>query len=117
MGVKISELPETAMLKNDDIIPCVVDKETSKIPYGDLKNQIKKDLGIEELFQSVSDGKKLVASAVTDKGVLTSGDATFEKMAENIKKLGGELPFMVMYHTAYTSVTNFSPYFIVEEGS
>lgn len=116
MGVKISELPETAMLKNDDIIPCVVNKETSKIPYGDLKNQIKKDLNIDGIFQSVSDGKDIIASAITDKGVSTNKDATFEQMAENIRKLSSGLPFMVMYHTGLSNMTKFSPYFTIEEG-
>lgn len=37
-----------------------------------------------ELFQSVSNGKKLVASAITDKGVATDATATFSTMANNI---------------------------------
>lgn len=40
-----------------------------------------------ELFQSVSNGKSLIASAITDKGVSTSQDATFSKMAENIRTI------------------------------
>jgi hypothetical protein len=39
---------------------------------------------VDECFQSVSNGKTLVASAITDKGVTTSSDATFETMANNI---------------------------------
>ena len=39
---------------------------------------------INELFQSVSNGKTLVASAITDKGISTSSDATFSIMAQNI---------------------------------
>ena len=39
---------------------------------------------INELFQSVSNGKSLIASAITDKGVMTSENDTFETMAENI---------------------------------
>lgn len=38
-------------------------------------------------FQSVSDGKALVASAITDKGVQTASDATFQTMAGNIDKI------------------------------
>lgn len=115
MSVKISELPDAAMLKNEDVLPCVVDKETSKVSYGDLKNQIKKDLNIDGIFQSVSDGKDIIASAITDKGVSTNKDATFEQMAENIRKLSGGLPFMVMYHTGLSNMIKFSPYVIVEE--
>ena len=42
---------------------------------------------VEELFSSVSDGKQLIASAVTDKGVPTAQDATFSEMAENIGQI------------------------------
>ena len=36
---------------------------------------------ISETFTSVSNGKAVVASAITDKGVQTSSDATFSEMA------------------------------------
>lgn len=42
---------------------------------------------VDDCFQSVSDGKTLVASAVTDKGVTTAQDATFETIATNIGKI------------------------------
>ena len=42
---------------------------------------------VSDLFQSVSNGKQLVASAITDKGVDTLADATFETMAENISNI------------------------------
>lgn len=42
---------------------------------------------VDELFTSVSNGKALVASAITDKGVDTASDATFAVMAENIGKI------------------------------
>ena len=42
---------------------------------------------ISETFQSVSNGKTLVASAITDKGVQTSSDATFTQMASNIQQI------------------------------
>lgn len=45
------------------------------------------DKKYNELFQSVSDGKETVASAVTDMGVDTAEDATFATMAENIRKI------------------------------
>lgn len=47
---------------------------------------------INEVFQCVSNGKVLVATAITDKGIDTSSDATFEVMASNISKIqsGGE---------------------------
>lgn len=44
---------------------------------------------IEELFLDVDDGKTAVASAITDKGVSTSKDATYQEMADNIRKIQG----------------------------
>ena len=42
---------------------------------------------IDVLFTSVGDGKAAVASAITDKGVETKPDATFQFMAQNISKI------------------------------
>lgn len=42
---------------------------------------------VSELFTSVSEGKALIASAVTDKGVDTEADATFQQMADNIMSI------------------------------
>lgn len=39
---------------------------------------------LNEVFQSVSNGKSLIASAITDKGITTAADATFQIMADNI---------------------------------
>ena len=41
----------------------------------------------EKVFKSVSDGKILIADAITDKGVPTSADATFAIMANNIAQI------------------------------
>ena len=40
-----------------------------------------------ELKTSVSNGKSLIASAITDKGVSTASDATFQTMANNIRSI------------------------------
>ena len=42
---------------------------------------------LNEVFQSVSNGKSLIASAITDKGVSTDAAATFDTMAGNISKI------------------------------
>lgn len=42
---------------------------------------------IDEVFQSVSNGKELIADAITDKGVSTSASDSFQTMAENIESL------------------------------
>lgn len=47
-------------------------------------------LVIKEVFQSVGDGKSLIASAITDKGVDTDARAAFSEMAENIGKIKSE---------------------------
>ena len=42
---------------------------------------------IDQLFTSVSNGKQQIASAITDKGVSTSGTDSFATMSENIGKI------------------------------
>lgn len=42
---------------------------------------------VNECFQSVSSGKSLIASAITDKGVPTLANDTFETMANNISQI------------------------------
>ena len=42
---------------------------------------------ISSLKSSVSNGKSLIASAITDKGVSTASNATFQTMANNISKI------------------------------
>ena len=64
----------------------------TKAEVGDLDNLPTTDKSsivsaISETFTSVSNGKSLVASAITDKGVSTSSDATFEIMAQNIEAI------------------------------
>ncbi len=46
-------------------------------------------LVIKEVFQSVSEGKKVIALAITDKGINTSATGTFAQMAENIGLIQG----------------------------
>lgn len=52
-----------------------------------LNNEKADKTTVEELFTSVSNGKALVASAITDKGVDTASDATFAVMAANIGQI------------------------------
>ncbi len=64
------------------------------------------------LFQSVSNGKTAIAAAITDKGVETAADATFNAMAENIRaiKSGGseETPSDTPYKIGTTAQYAFS---------
>lgn len=87
-----------------DILPTVEAVETNTEP-GKLVDA----LAIKEVFQSVSDGKEKIASAITDKGVETDATATFEILAENIKRIpiGGSATLkvqqVVMNVTAYNT--------------
>ena len=75
----------------------VVDAEMSDTSTNTVQNKVIKKYVDDEtnaLKKSVSDGKTKVANAITDKGVETATDATFDVMAENISKIetgGGEL--------------------------
>ena len=65
------------------------DVEYLEKEIGELENlstNFKENLvgAINEVFQSVSDGKVKIASAITDMGVETASDATFAQMADNI---------------------------------
>lgn len=56
--------------------------------FDDINEAISKlDKNVEDLFYSVSDGKEQVAEAITDKGVATSANDTFDTMAENVRKI------------------------------
>lgn len=61
---------------------------------------------IDQLFTSVSEGKSLVAKAVTDKGVQTALDATFETIAQNVGKIRGttsfDKEFVKIYNPIYS---------------
>ena len=83
-----------------DVTKEYVDNQDTKIndKIGNLPNLKTNDKSnivnaINELFQNVDNGKDLIASAITDKGVDTSKDDTFETMANNILSIitGGDL--------------------------
>ena len=93
-GVTVNNLVFKPMLTTnlsatyDDFVPYTGD--TGRL-NGDVAELNKT---VDTLKKSVSDGKTKVANAITDKGVETATDATFDVMAENISKIetgGGEL--------------------------
>lgn len=59
----------------------------TKISQLDNDSEYAKKEEINDLKKSVSDGKKLVADAITDKGVETAADAEFATMADNIEQI------------------------------
>ena len=66
---------------------------------------------LDSLKTSVSEGKSLIAVAVTDKGVQTAADATFQQMATNI----GNIPLGSDVITGYFDVTSASQTHTVPE--
>ena len=61
---------------------------------------------IQELTNSVKNGKSLIAEAITDKKVPTEADATFQTMADNVRKIQGGISHSSIY--AYKLVKEFT---------
>lgn len=74
---------------------------------GSLDKLIGLDVKVNDCFQSVSDGKKLIASAITDKKQPTDANATFSTMAANIRKIstgsGNAYPSQVIKGKTFTN--------------
>lgn len=88
---------------------------TSSIITGDNVQE-----AIDQLFTSVSNGKSEIASAITDKGVSTSADASFATMAENIGKISTGSNVAIGSARGYSATTitinwnlNFTPKFFI----
>lgn len=60
---------------------------------------------LNSLKTSVSEGKSLVAAAVTDKGVTTAADATFQTIADNIGKIVTASGLAVKQYTTKENVS------------
>ena len=71
----------------------LTNKPTDLVTESYFNQEIEKtNTRIEELFQSVSNGKELLASALTDKGIPTLATESFEQIAQKILSLGtGEI--------------------------
>lgn len=70
---ELSERLETAQSTIEEI------QEAIPEGYNELVSKV------DDCFTSVSNGKTLIASAITDKGIITSYDATFYRIAKNIE--------------------------------
>lgn len=65
-----------------------IDSQLSLTSKNPVENQVI-TRKLNEVFTSVSNGKNLIASAITDKGIKTEPDATFQEMANNIELING----------------------------
>lgn len=77
---------------------------------------------INELFQSVSDGKSTVASAITDMGQSTASDATFDTMATKIRAIETGKKYATGSHlgsagTTIAVTTGWRPKYVVVKGT
>lgn len=64
-----------------DMTTAVYDNTTSGATATNIQD------AMDEVFQSVSNGKELIADAITDKGVSTSATDSFQTMATNISNI------------------------------
>ena len=85
----VNEKRKWTVTENGDGTVTITDA-TTYLQRGDMfgaaeLNEI--TLAVNECFQSVSNGKALIASAIADKKVATDATATFAQMAENISKI------------------------------
>ena len=62
-------------------------KSIESVNENTIEGKVADALVIKQVFQSVSNGKQLVASTITDKGIKTEATDTFATMAENIKSI------------------------------
>lgn len=69
-------------VSNDDVL-----KTKEAVTANAEEGKVADALVVKEVFQSVSDGKALLASAITDKGVQTDANASFKVMAGNISQI------------------------------
>lgn len=66
------------------VINAIDETKADKTDIEGLASQSYVDTKVNELFQNVSDGKELIASAITDKGVYASEDETFQELSNKI---------------------------------
>ena len=69
-----------------DLYVCSAKIENSTFAFYDWEKKADYN-DIEDLKKSVSDGKTLVANAITAKGITTATDATFQTMADNVASI------------------------------
>lgn len=74
--VDMNDYPNNTTLMN--VISAIDETKADKEALTDVENRV------DELFQNVSNGKELIASAIADKGVYASDDETFQELSNKI---------------------------------
>ena len=83
---KIADGDNTQKTYTDTKVKQIVDDTNAN--FKDVESSIGQlNNNVNNLFQSVSSGKSKIAGAITDKGVSTSANDTFDTMAGNIRKI------------------------------
>ena len=83
----ISNLPEKIDVNSSDVFIVEDNQSTQKVTKENLLKGLATKEELEEVKQSVSNGKQLLADALTDMGIPTSANETFESMANKILQL------------------------------
>ena len=91
----LSELKVRSTIDNNRYSPWknILFKETADTTYATITS-------VDDLKKTVSDGKKLVADAITAKGITTAADAEFATMATNIGKIPTAPDILLWRNTA-----------------
>ena len=83
-GFKGTEQEWIESLKGQDAEEYQILTSSSEVQENVEAGKLVDALVMKEVFQSVSEGKAAIASAITDKGVQTGAEDSFAVMAQNI---------------------------------
>lgn len=88
VGVDEALGDKTGLPSGDANVIASINRINNSIGVENLSTTAKTLKGaINEVFQNVDNGKTLIASAITDKGIATSNNDTFQVMADNISRI------------------------------
>ena len=106
---KVSAFTNDAKYVNETYVDNAIENiSASNIPIQDIADNFTAtnlEEALAELFQFVSNGKTLIASAITDMGIATSNTDSFEVMANNIRMISGGSG-EITTHTITNNLTN-----------
>lgn len=127
-GFKGTEQEWIESLKGQDAEEYQILTSSSEVQENVEAGKLVDALVMKEVFQSVSEGKAAIASAITDKGVQTGAEDSFAVMAQNIGNIqtgsdgGGSSnasprTYTLSYDGAFLHTSNFKlQFYFVENG-